>query len=346
MIRKNNVIIIEAIFIILLIISNYFSLFKNEEFISKLLEIKMLLFSVLDLIINYIKMEYSWFSEQDYETSFNNREIALAILIIITILFCLIKKDIRKSTLRLMKIMFGKYFVKVYFEVAIYVCVVCFLLYKMNFWRFSYTKDTILWAIFSGLLLTYRSVDKKEEARLFLNLIKEALGIALVYEFLLNTFTYPVWGELLLFLFLIFIGLMMGVIEIDKNNEKYKPLNKILNNLNIFVGWVISIHLIIEIVIDHATFFTIDTLNNFLLPIILTIAFIPYMYYLTVLVFYDEFWMRVRINKRLNGFQKMYFRIRVVVRCGMSRVKIRDLLNEVRPRLVSVSTVEEIKDFF
>lgn len=337
---------IESLVIVILFFTNIVSYFHHEfaKTIVSTLEIngKNAFFKIWRTIFNFT----DWLSVQEYDFSLNSREKAIIILFCLFIIWSMTKKGIRKASLNVVKTLLNKHFVRVYIEIMLYEVIVCYLLYKIGFWSFLYTKDTILWVLFSALYLSYRSVNKKNDDKVFIKIIKDSLTITVFFEFLQNIYTFPIVVELILIAILIIIGLLIGSPESQVNNKNDKILNKYLNGITIFIIVNIWIFVIIEIVKNYENILTLETLKSFFLPIIYTLTLIPYLYYLILYVAYDEINLRLKLNKKSTFWMKLYFRITLVLKTGISRTKVLKISNHKKRDIFLMKNRDDIKKIF
>jgi hypothetical protein len=134
-----------------------------------------------------------------YVDLFNNREEALVIWLVILFILLLSFKSTRKSLHGVLKAVLNKKILTVLIAMVVYVGLVVFLLYELNFWDAFLTKDTIFWFVGVALILLF-SVDKATEAggHYFMRVIRDALALIVVLEFIVNFYAFNLWIEMIL----------------------------------------------------------------------------------------------------------------------------------------------------
>lgn len=76
-----------------------------------------------------------------------NREIAIFIWINIFLIYCLLKKEIKRPLINLIKSALSKKLIKLYIFIYTYIFLCIYILYKVKFWNIVMLKDTIVWII-------------------------------------------------------------------------------------------------------------------------------------------------------------------------------------------------------
>src|SRR5438132_3426349 len=85
------------------------------------------------------------------------------------------------------------------FVSAAIACGVIWILSHYNLWTLAELKDTIVWFVFSGVALIFRGISARNPERAIRNIPWDALKLTVLMEFILNTYTFPLVVEILLF---------------------------------------------------------------------------------------------------------------------------------------------------
>jgi hypothetical protein len=224
---------------------------------------------------------------------FNNREIATAIWLFVIFILMLFKRGIRKSILDVFKAFFEiKILTSIFFMIA-YTIVIVIVLYQINLWNISLLKDTVVWFCFIGIPISFYSVTSKTDQNLFRKIIVYNIKIVIIIEFIVNTYTFSLVGELVLIPVVTFI-LLLGAVA--KTDEKNSSVAKLMNGLLIIIGIVILIFAISNVVPDYKNFVSLDTLRKFLLPPLLTILFLPFIYFMVLFSTYEQLFVQLNLG--------------------------------------------------
>lgn len=296
----------------------------------------------IDKIIIFI----TWIFSQEYDFSFNNSEIALGIILIVVLLLMLISKNTRKALIDILSCLCNKHFLILYLEILIYGFLMVFILYKLEFWEFIYTKDTLLWILFTATWLSFTTANNRYEKNVFINILKDTFAITIFIEFLLNLYTFPIIIEIIIIVGSVFLTIIMVYIERSSDKNKSDGAYKLITGINSYFGLNIGIYLIIKVFINFNNLLTLETLKSFILPVLLTIMFIPYLYYLLIKISYDELTMFIKLNKKASKRIIFYFKIKMYIKCKFNKKKISHLRKERKHLIVNMETMKDVNNIF
>ena len=255
---------------------------------------------------------------------FNNREIATAIWLLVIFILMLFNRELRKSFLDVFKAFFKiKILSPIFFMIA-YTAGIVFVLYQINFWNISLLKDTVVWFCFIGIPISFHSVTSETGQNLFRKVIVDNIKIVIIIEFIVNTYTFSLVGELVLIPVVTFIV----ILEVfAKTDEKNSSVAKLQNGLLIIIGIVILIFAISNVVSDYKNFGSLDTLRNFLLAPLLTISFLPFIYLMILFATYELLFTRLNLGYEKNKKLKRYAKRKSIQHCLLSLKKVKKALN-------------------
>jgi hypothetical protein len=234
---------------------------------------------------------------------FTNREIAIAFWIVALIIFIIINKGSRKEFKNLLKILFSKIFLIVFSIMAVYISGIVLGLYKLGFWDFTLLKDTLVWTIFTAIALLLNSNDNALQEGFFRSKVVENVKIIVLIQFIANTYTFNLIAEIILVFALVFLGAMQALAGTD---QKYKSVEKLTTVLITILGLTIMANAVYFVVKEWGTFSSIKTLRSFLIPILLTTLYLPFVYIMALYSIYEKINVRLKmksyIDKRLRSF--------------------------------------------
>ena len=129
---------------------------------------------------------------------FNNREIAAGVWLVVVLVIVILVLRPRQFFAELLK---GFQSVALLVLVALacaYLTIAVYGLLKIGFWESTLLKGTILWAILSGSVLIFRSLGSSGAEFTFRSLLRDNLKVIVIIEFLVNSYTFSLIAELLL----------------------------------------------------------------------------------------------------------------------------------------------------
>lgn len=274
-------------------------------------------------------------------TIFNTREIALIIFIVIFLVVILLIRKVRKSLKPILKIICSKKLIFPFVFLYIYLFITVILLKKYNFWNFELLKDTLIWVLFSSTAFMFASVDDGSNESLFKKLIKANIKFIIIYEFLLNLYTFPLIIELILVLVFIISTLR----ELDLNQlKKMQSEKRGTSFIPITIGFIIIAFSVYSIVSNFKNFFTVDTVRSLLLaPVLLVLSF-PYFYFLTVYSVYERLFLRVELGIKRDKKICRLAKRRIFYLFKLNLQKLEKALNQNVFNLMSLRSYSDIEE--
>lgn len=224
----------------------------------------------------------------EYINILSNREKALLVWILIVLIAMMFGKEIRKSIFGVFKALFVKQILAILGLFGLYVFVSVSLLKILGFWDASLLKDTILWA-FGAFVIMFK-VDKAKDRNHFTDLIKDSIKWAVIFEFLVAFYTFSFRTELILIPVLVFTGMLQATASFD---PKHKQVEEILKKFVSFIGIIIIGYVIFKTYNQYKDLLSIAQLKTFLLPIVLTVLFLPFVYGLAIYMVYESIFIRL-----------------------------------------------------
>lgn len=272
---------------------------------------------------------------------FNNREIATAIWIcIISILFSF-KSEIRNSVLNSLKIFFNWKIQSFIFSLIIYSSIIISLLYLIKFWTFDFLKDSIMWFCFTGIVVSFDASTKSKDEGLFKKIIFNNIKVLIILEFIINTYTFSLIGEIIFLPIITLIAMIEVVLKFDK---KYLSIEKLTSYIQITIGIIILTLSIIKIITDFKNFGNLNTLKSFLLLPFLSISILPFIYLLCIISNYEKLFSRLNFSKTKNKKLVNYAKKKIFRNCFLSLKKTNKALNMNIYNLMNIDTYEDVDE--
>ncbi len=237
---------------------------------------------------------------------FSGRELATLAWVLILLIWVLHKKETRKAILQVLKSATKKSLLAVQVLFIDYVALSVYLLWHFGFWEFSLLKDTILWTFgFAYVLLV--SINNIKEYSDFTGILKNAIKWTIIIEFLVAFYSFSFAVEFFILIpVLTLLAVVQAFTDVKKEHQTVYELSK-------QVSAIISIS--IFCIIIYKTFnsldflLTISNLKAFILPIILTFLFFPFIYLLKLFMVYENLFGRLNVfvrDKELRRNIKMW----------------------------------------
>ncbi len=231
--------------------------------------------------------------------SISNREKALLIWLTLLLIVILFNKGIRQSlweeiTLLFAKEIFAKEILFPILALTLNTAFFVFLLYKLNLWDFSLLKDTIFWFVGLGFI-TLINVNKANDINYFKNFVLDTLKWTIIVEFIINFISFNLWIELIILPIMTMAGRIQVLAE---RNIKHQAVKKLMEYFIAYFSLFVfccSLYLTIK---QHENFLSIQTLKTFILPMVLSLTLLPFIYLFNLLVKYQSLWKVLKSNIR------------------------------------------------
>lgn len=237
-----------------------------------------------------------------------NREFAIAIWMLILLILALCSKSIRHSLSDVLKALFVRKLLIPLLILLFYVFLNVLFLKYIHFWDLSALKDTVFWT-FGVAVTSYFNIEKAiTNETYFRDFIIDNVKLIAIIEFVQNLYSFSLPVELIVIPVLTFI-IMVRVIA-DKKPE-YKTVKKLFDFILGLFGIFLIVFTIKEVVFGFSDFATIINLRDFLLPLVLSILFIPFIYLMALYVQYENLFVRIDIvnvkSKFVNRAKRKIF---------------------------------------
>lgn len=248
-----------------------------------------------------------------FSKKLSNREIAIAIWILSVIIWGLTQHKIRKSFFLVVKSFFAWKLTISYLVMFSYIAIMLLVLHAVGIWQVSHATNTILWVVCVAFVMLFENSKANDES-FFKNSIKNNLKILVVLEFLINLYVFSLWVELLL---VPVFGILGGLIAIVEFNKQYAGVQKSLNYVMAIIGTFLIGYAVYMAVSDFNIFFTLDNFQNFILPVLLTIMFLPFIYFWALYVNYETLFIRLQFFVK-DGALLPYVKKKTILAFGLN----------------------------
>lgn len=267
----------------------------------------------------------------------NNRDYILLLILIAFMVFLFYKKETRILLLNLLKQLLNRKLILPIACMLVYIGLFTSVFFKFGLWDWSLLKDTIVWiGIAFVMLFNYGKISDN-----FTKYLKENFKFVIVLEFIVGIYVFNIFGELLLIPIVIILTLINAV---ARNKEEYKPIEKITNTILAIIGLYILYHAILQCISGFQNFLSLHNLKSFLLPIIFTILFIPFVYLFALIAEYESLFVRIdntwfKNNKELS----MYAKRQVIITCFLKLKMVKLLSQNKAMSFINAKSKSDIK---
>jgi hypothetical protein len=264
----------------------------------------------------------------------NARDIALAFWLSVGLVLMLRQPSIRASLKNILSALIEPKIMTVFALLGIYITMVIAKASKFGLWDISLLKDTVYWLLgtATALVMNARHPTDLKKA------VMGAVRVAVLLEFILNIYVFPLPVELMLLPVLTMLFAMAAFSDIRPGYDRVKKIISVVLSL---LGVVLIVNATLSIVIDFADFASGQHVRELMLQPLLTVALMPFLYGLALLTTYEVVFMRVTFWARHGRDRERIGRAikwRIIRRCGLSLAKL-DSVSMGLPKALYISLV-------
>lgn len=227
----------------------------------------------------------------DLVPTLNNRELATLFWLTSLLVWALTRRQVRDSVTRLLKAFLARKVVSIVLLMLLYITSTVLVLARVKLWTVGLTKDTITWTVGVAFVLLFNITKATQDDGFFPKIIVGNFKLTIFVEFLTNLYVFPFWVEFVLFPVVLLFVLLHAVAETDL---RYSVVQKALAWPIAFYGLAVLGFSIYSAVTDYRSLLNWDELRSFLLPILLTLALVPFIYLLALYAEYEVTFLRLR----------------------------------------------------
>lgn len=251
----------------------------------------------------------------------NTRELAVIVWLAIALISMLFSKVIRKSIWGVLKSFFHWKIYTPIIGLIVYVTWLIFLLKHVSFWDISLLKDSIFWILWAFSLLLSIS-GRNENIHFIKDIMVNFFKWILIIEFISNIYTFNFWWELILVPIIIIIQLISTFASMEK---KYVKVKIAFDYIFMWVIGIYWIHIIYSLISEPNILVNIHNLYSFLLPIVLTLLSIPYLYIFTLIVNYESLFARMHNCFRDDKYLSKLLKRKIFCLCKFNLKRLNNI---------------------
>lgn len=259
---------------------------------------------------------------------FTTREVSVIIYSIVFLIYVLIKKGksvflpVIKAACHI-KLIVPFIFIVTMAIIFVWICKL------LPFWNWIYVKDITFWVLFVGIPTCFNSVANKLEDHYFRNILIDNFKFTALVEFITGTFTFPLAVELILQPILLFFALL----QLMAGKDEYRSIKKLIDAIVAIVGFSVLAFTVKAAIDAIGNTQFIDIAIGFILPIVLSVLYLPIAYCFAVYSKYEILFLRMSFKEPQSKKVKLMHRIKVIRLCGLSYKRICKFLHEYIPKM-------------
>jgi len=233
---------------------------------------------------------------------------------------------------------------------SLYVAACVWLLAWLNLWDWPNLKSTLLWWLTVGFTCVFEAQQLKDKPHALRKLVHDAFTLSAVVLFIAELVSFPLWVELLMLPSLVFLTLLIAVGEHQTDKPGVPRVLKLLRGLQMLAGLTIFGFSYWLVAASVAEFWSLNTLREFGLPLLLWLMFIPFIFLLAVFMTYEEAFIYLQMRPKQAPIAR-YARWGALFAFGWNMDGVKRLVRDIRGRDIAEKqgikeAIREIKRLF
>lgn len=273
------------------------------------------------------------FSTRELATAFWGGAILIAVgMAIVT------NKKIRQGFIGVLKCFFNRKLRKLWEIYFLYIGIITLMFSRFPIWKNIYLKDIILWTLFSGLTICMNAVAGEADEKYISKVLKDNIRFTVVTEFLLSTFTFSFWVELIIIPITTVIVLFDTVAE---HKSDAIAVHKLLQDVIAFAGLCVILQTVRVGILEYRELNVINTLVSFFIPIVYLLLVTPLEYAFELYSKYEMLFIQMHFKEPSDKMVQRKRHLKVIKVCGLSVKRIMLFQKQCIPRMyISMPDVE------
>lgn len=273
---------------------------------------------------------------------FSTRELATAFwvgAILIAVGMAIVtNKKIRQGFIGVLKCFFNRKLRKLWEIYFLYIGIITLMFSRFPIWKNIYLKDIILWTLFSGLTICMNAVAGEADEKYISKVLKDNIRFTVVTEFLLSTFTFSLWVELIIIPITTVIVLFDTVAE---HKSDAIAVHKLLQDVMAFAGLCVILQTVRVGILEYRELNVINTLVSFFIPIVYLLLVTPLEYAFELYSKYEMLFIQMHFKEPSDKMVQRKRHLKVIKVCGLSVKRIMLFQKQCIPRMyISMPDVE------
>ena len=253
-------------------------------------------------------------------STFTTREVALIIWTLVFFGWVTARRDARKSLGGVLSAALQWKILVPFLLVVAYIALVVLVLHTLGVWTPDLLKDTILWFVFSGVAVAFSGMSLNSDGIHWRRVISGQLKAIVLLEYVVNTYMFALWIELLLVPTLVIVSALDVVVKMD---DKHRTMAKLIGALQALFGFTILAFALRQAVSTRDTFSTMETLRAIARAPLLSALLLPVAYLFAIVSVYEQLFIRLAIGPTKDASVVRYAKRKLPLYLGLRPAIVR-----------------------
>lgn len=281
------------------------------------------------------------FTLANFGFDLSNREIAVLFYLSILLAAVLFWKKGLSLAFSVVRAFLMPKLAQLWLLMSLYVAACVWLLALLNIWDWLNLKSTILWWLTVGFTSVFEAQQLKDKPHALHKLVSKAFTLSAVVLFIAELVSFPLWIEFLMLPPLVVLTLLVAIGEHQNDKSGVSRVLKLLRGLQMLAGFSIIIFSYWLVAVSITELWSLNTLREFGLPLLLWLMFIPFIFFLAVFMTYEEAFIYLQMRPKQASIAR-YARWRALFAFGWNIDGMKRLARDIRGR--DIAGKKEIKE--
>lgn len=274
---------------------------------------------------------------------FNNREIATVIWLTLFAIWMLTKSNVRTSIASAFRAFLNWKILVCVAAMVLYTAMIVASLYAIGFWQIAMIKDTVLWFCFTAFVMVMRFSTSRDNENILRTVLVDNVKLIIFLEFLIGTYVMSLPAELVFVPFVTSVAMLDAFAKLDERNA---IVAKFTTSLLAVIGFAIFGFVVSRAIDDFRNLGTLDTVRTIVFPPLMSIAFVPFIYVLVVIVTYESLFIRFAVGRDKAPDVVRYAKRRIFFHCGLSLRRLRAFAKRPPFEIMQVESNADVDRLF
>lgn len=269
----------------------------------------------------------------------NNREWAILIWLAAITVMMVVVPTVRRSLGDVLRLLVSRPILAPLVLLVVYTGAAILVLVTLGVWDAKLITPTIVWFLTVALVSFFRLNRALTERHYFRNLALGAVAAPVAVQFVLDMYPFSLLTEILLQGAFLLLGALSAF---SAGKPEHHHAHQVFNVIITGLVLVVVLRSVMEIVTHWSTIDFLSEVKKFVLPIGMTVAFLPFMYGFTLFAAYELAITRMRSTVP-DGTPLVKPAAALMLRTGLSIRKLQDVTHSTRRAMARATTLRAAK---
>lgn len=240
----------------------------------------------------------SWFR------TLTSREVASLFWILIVIILAFSFKSGRKMIWDLLKLVVPAKLSVAFLLSGLYVTSEAGFGRSLRIWKPELLQDTAIWWLVGAIPLMVTVTTAKTTKGLFRRIIRKSISLGLFVTFYINLYTLPILLEIVLQPFIL---ILISIEFVASQKANFAQIRRLFSWVISLIGFAFGIYVCDQIIRHWPPTDLATRADDLILPIWLTLLYLPFLYLLKFYAVYDSIYSSIRFALKRKDKSLRYF---------------------------------------